>query len=243
MQLEELSAKYNIEKDKLLDIKKNINNKDVLLYAMSGKMGSGKDTVGNKIYEKLKEKEYSLKNLSYSELMKNEMNQITSLFNKTNDVDKVAKEMNAKKEEISKFLELLNNQSIYERTPEARNAIQFWGTNVRRKQNSNYWITKLSQEISKNLADGYSVYVSDVRFENEADSILNLGGKIIRLEANQFTRIERIKQRDNLVPSDSQLNHSSEVSLDNYNFERIFDGKLHPNYIRNQAIKYILTGE
>lgn len=219
-----------------------IKDGSVILYAMSGKMGAGKDTVGNKIFDTLKQKGFNkIEKVSYSTPMRKEMQDIVDFYWETKNLDNTAEKFNAKSEEIDKFLKLLNGQNVYERTPESRLAIQFWGTDVRRKQNPDYWVNKLIELIVNYLSNGVSVFVSDVRYEDEANSIIDLGGKIVRLETPENIRIERIIARDNLVPTHEQLNHRSEISLDNYSFEKIFDGCDDIEVLTEKSLNYILN--
>lgn len=219
-----------------------IKDGSVILYAMSGKMGAGKDTIGDKIFDTLKQKGFNkIEKVSYSTPMRKEMQGIVDFYWETKSLDNTAEKFNAKSEEIDKFLELLNGQDVYERTPESRLAIQFWGTDVRRKQSPDYWVNKLVELIVNYLSNGVSVFVSDVRYEDEVDSIIDLGGKVIRLETPENIRIERITARDNLVPTHEQLNHRSEISLDGYNFEKIFDGCDDIEILTEKSLNYILN--
>lgn len=219
-----------------------IKDGSAILYAMSGKMGAGKDTIGDKIFDTLKQKGFNkIEKVSYSTPMRKEMQGIVDFYWETKSLDNTAEKFNAKSEEIDKFLELLNGQNVYERTPESRLAIQFWGTDVRRKQSQDYWVNKLVELTVNYLSNGVSVFVSDVRYEDEADSIIDLGGKVIRLETPENIRIERITARDNLLPTHEQLNHRSEISLDDYSFEKIFDGCDDIEILTEKSFNYILN--
>ena len=236
------ATKYKVNEDDLRSALSKVRNKEVILYAMSGKMGAGKDTIGDKIFDTLKQKGFTkIEKVSYSTPMRKEMQGIIDFYWETKSLKNTAEKFNAKSEEIDKFLELLNGQNVYERTPESRLAIQFWGTDVRRKQSPDYWVNKLVELIVNYLSNGVSVFVSDVRYEDEADSIIDLGGKVIRLETPENIRIERIIARDNLVPTHEQLNHRSEISLDNYSFEKVFDGCDNIEVLTEKSLNYILN--
>ena len=63
-------------------------------------------------------------------------------------------------------------------TPEPiRKLLQFWGTNLRRAQNENYWIDQLEARILSSQSVSRWV-VPDVRFPNEAALIHALGGQV-----------------------------------------------------------------
>lgn len=67
--------------------------------------------------------------------------------------------------------------------PAVRTLLQNYGTEVRRRDNPNYWTDKW---ISK-VRDKENVVVDDCRFLNEAEAIKNLGGIIIRIIRPGFT--------------------------------------------------------
>lgn len=242
MELIKIAKKYDVDVSKLKSSINKLKNEGILLYAMSGKMGAGKDTIGDLIKEDLENSGHKVSTFSYSTPMKQEITDIIECMNSLESnmtIAKIAEKFNANIEEIVKLKRLLGGDSIYERTDASRLAIQFWGTGVRRKQNPNYWINKLIQLILDETNKGNSVFISDVRFENEADSILDLGGKVIRLEVDEKIRIERIETRDGLTPSETHLNHLSETALDNYNFEIVFDGAKPIEEIVQETINYL----
>lgn len=62
----------------------------------------------------------------------------------------------------------------------------------------------------------HCILVSDVRFKNEVDHILAQPNSfLIRFEASDEVRRERIFNRDNVYMTDEQMNHRSEKDLDN----------------------------
>ena len=78
--------------------------------------------------------------------------------------------------------------------------LQGWGTDFRRQLTSPlYWVEALETKL-RALPEDSIVFVTDVRFHNEADMIRRLGGKIIR--------IVRINHNE-------QSNHTSETELVN----------------------------
>ncbi len=69
------------------------------------------------------------------------------------------------------------DQLLEEKPGSIRQFLQNYGTDLFRKQNSNYWTDKWLESII-----GYSnIVVDDLRFLNEAESIKNVGGIIIRI--------------------------------------------------------------
>lgn len=63
------------------------------------------------------------------------------------------------------------------RTP--RQVLQLWGTEYRRRQSANYWASPVVERIKFGRRDGRTRFViTDCRFDNEADAVRALGGRI-----------------------------------------------------------------
>ncbi|NCD07165.1 MAG: hypothetical protein EOL97_13700 [Spirochaetia bacterium] len=88
----------------------------------------------------------------------------------------------------------------YGNIPTYRQILQFIGTDLFRNQfNPEVWI---NAALSANPTP--NIIITDCRFPNEADAILERGGILIRLQRN----INKL--------SPSSVNHSSETALDDY---------------------------
>ena len=59
-----------------------------------------------------------------------------------------------------------------------RQILQWWGTDYRRAQNQDYWIDQVRQRIHIGSSSIHWV-IPDVRFQNEADLIHEMGGQFI----------------------------------------------------------------
>lgn len=57
-----------------------------------------------------------------------------------------------------------------------------YGTDIRRKINPNCWIEVIQSEVIKYLNQGYYVFITDVRFENEAHWVKLNGGLMVNIE-------------------------------------------------------------
>lgn len=94
--------------------------------------------------------------------------------------------------------------------PEVRALLQWWGTDLRRSEDPQYWINKMKGQLSPFIEGGHSedqaAVITDVRFPNEADAVRDLGGTIIRIWAPTNVRKERLGK---LPPE-----HASELSMD-----------------------------
>lgn len=89
-------------------------------------------------------------------------------------------------------------------SPEMRVLLQRLGTQVGRDLlGENIWVDL----TVRNIPDGSRVAFTDCRFENEADKVREIGGKVWRVNRPHGEPIN---------------NHISEIALDNYNFDRVF---------------------
>ena len=237
----EISEAYSVDiKDVSMALDK-LDSKQCVLFAMSGKMGSGKDTIGDLISKRKELEKYDITQTSYAAPLRREITEIIRTCDYYKDLDFVADKFNVTVDELSTLKEILGDNSIFNRTSNARQATQYWGTDVRRKQDVNYWVNKTVELIIEQINNDKSVYVTDVRFINEAEAILDLGGTVVRLELPDIVRIERILDRDDVEPTYSQLTHHSELGLDTYVFPRMFDAVQKPKDIAKSAVKYILN--
>jgi len=61
-----------------------------------------------------------------------------------------------------------------------RHILQWWGTDVCRKQDPHHWVKKMNSWITVNRPN--SLILGDIRFMEEAEYILHMGGWLFRLE-------------------------------------------------------------
>ncbi len=183
----------------------------VNLIGISGKMGSGKDEVGN-IIQKLSMPENSERRKDGITIP---TYQIKKFALKLKEVAAMFTGIDVEQFEDQKFkVQPLSKEWEFDgHTLTGRELLQKIGTEVGRNIHPNTWINALFSEYTLELrrvpnvkggttiADAYPNWIiTDVRFPNEADAIKNRGGVVIRI--NRPTVI--IDQ------------HPSEISLDTY---------------------------
>jgi hypothetical protein len=85
--------------------------------------------------------------------------------------------------------------------------LQWWGTDVMRKQDPDYWVKQLANRITQD--DPAIAVITDVRFPNEANWVKEKGGTLIR--------VRRLEPDGTLYLDPSRdPKHISETSLENY---------------------------
>lgn len=120
---------------------------------------------------------------------------------------------------IDDYIDDITNEVIQnsrQRIPQVRSMLQQWGTSIRRHQKDSYWVNKFADTVHTYQHNGIHVVCDDVRFVNEAETIHELGGRLIRLEVSGEIRKHRLLLRDNNQAA-LHSDHPSETSLDNYN--------------------------
>lgn len=91
--------------------------------------------------------------------------------------------------DASNWCEITKIIYVDNRKEALRPLLQAYGTEYRRGQNTNYWINKMAQSMEEAehdamrliLGSGVIFVITDVRFEDEAEFVLNRGGLLIRI--------------------------------------------------------------
>jgi hypothetical protein len=218
----------------------NLETGAVRLLAISGKKGSGKDTFTAALADELSQPftiyafAYALKAQAqdifdiigylvardYTEdMIVNDLIQNYTLWN----IPFITKNMHELVQGITADLKQGITPDSYKRSPGAWRGLQLLGTDIRRRQDDNYWVKLTVSHIINQLAQGTSVYISDVRFPNEISSLEYFDAPTIRMHVTPEVQKQRLLGRDGTMPSEEALMHPSEVSLDDYGFEVIVD--------------------
>lgn len=193
---------------------------------ISGKMGSGKDTIAPLLMPALNRVKQSHR--FFAAPLKDELNEIILIIQNSASQEeanlRVSRDMQTNaKDHVAFVIDTLWSpvksgelKTSYDRTEQSRLALQHWGTQVRRAQDENYWVNRAIRSVSPELAEGISVYVTDARFPNELDAVKEIGGLLIRLDVSPEVQEKRIFDRDGIVISDAARNHVSETAVDDY---------------------------
>lgn len=148
---------------------------------LTGKIGSGKTTAA-----KFLEKEFGFKRVNFKdalvEELKERMNPLIGLFREIYGMSV---------EEI-----------FAEKPPMMRVLMQQYGTEVRRRDNPEYWVNLWRNAVIRGQLSGgdFKIVCDDVRFLNEAKAVRDYEGVIIRV-----TKIEKAQAKSR---------HISELEMD-----------------------------
>ena len=198
-----------------------ITSGKVTLLGFSGKMASGKDSVADAVMSRLGLADAI--HYSFATPLKEEVDVALKLA-RDGRTSEIMSTLGVHDGDVGgKFLTLLNDAlavdptaSARTRTPEMRRVLQFWGTEIRRAEDYNYWVNKALHVVLDHAAHGGHVYFTDGRFENEIAGSQEVGFRVVRLEVSPEVQARRLEQRDGLKPDPVSLLHPSEIALDNY---------------------------
>jgi hypothetical protein len=94
--------------------------------------------------------------------------------------------------------------------------LQYLGKDVRQPQDELYWARKGLWEIALNASNEVTSLVPDVRYIHDAQSVLNAGGYLVRLDISPEEQAKRLMERDGVTVPPETLNHISETALDDF---------------------------
>jgi len=139
-----------------------------MIISLTGYKQSGKSVVSKYLQEKYGYKPHNFKDALIKELKEN----FPDLLK---EIQETANENPSSR---YPFFET-TDQLFEEKPPLIRKLMQNYATEVRRKEDSRYWA--IEWDINKPDLDIVDVVVDDVRFLNEAQTVKNYGGVIIRI--------------------------------------------------------------
>lgn len=199
-------------------VRSTLETGDVMLLVMSGKMGSGKDTLAPLVADRLGYP--NAVHLYYADALKDELDDILGRIRSGSEVAEVAATCDVSTDQVHALLDLLGNLHTCgharSRTPQMRSALQYWGTGVRRASDDDYWVRITLSHAVDALSCGRSVYITDARFPNEIEQACALGGFAVRLDISEEVQRERLWERDGVLPAGAATWHTSEVALDDH---------------------------
>lgn len=222
-----------------------LNDVEVSPYiiAISGKIGSGKNYLAEKLAQVYASEGKTTAEISYAIALKDEASAIIEDFRTYPvDFDALSEKYDIGITDLEQLYVFVINDlkrkpllTGWDRSEGIRRFLQYLGTDIRRKQNPNYWVDKIVNYIPKNVD---YVFITDVRFPNEAEKALDLGGFLFRLDVPEEVILSRTSTRDGMKYSAEALNHKSEKALDDY---KKFDAYVGVDFDPNSLIKNFVS--
>ena len=125
---------------------------------VSGFARSGKDTFYERCKIALEKEGKKVCRFAFADALKSECDELLSKYT-----------------DISAFTENKTEKEL------VRPLLVTWGTNIRRELDQNCWIKKIQQDVVDKLIEDYYVFITDVRFKNEAEWIKINGGLLVNI--------------------------------------------------------------
>lgn len=206
----------------------------MLIIALSGYAGAGKDTIATLMQEQL---EVPHARFAFADPLRLEVaaafgvdrSLLTDPAVKNAPSERLALERCQDPDFVEAFLRTVRDPHPYRwqcsRSP--REIMQAWGTEYRRAQHDRYWINRAEDHANRLEDDGAAVLiVTDCRFANEAIWARGRGGQVWRVERAGCEPINR---------------HGSETMLDHWPFDQVVpnDGGLE---LLRKRVRDLLAG-
>lgn len=201
---------------------------NVTLLALSGKQGAGKDAIAPLVMRALRVE--SAIRVSFGAAVVAEGDSVIRCLRRALTSDdaagRLARECGLGAEDAKALTALLWNLSregaiarATDRHRSIRLALQRLGA-ARRTQDANYWLRPAFRRILRAVAQGRSVYVTDVRTLREAEHLRMLGFFLVRIDVDAATQAMRLARRDPSDGAPSGADHPDETAMDRYaNFD------------------------
>lgn len=192
----------------------------VHVVGVSGKIGAGKNYLAYQLSLFLTQLGYTTAETTYATPLKNDVTKIINIIRENPSPKFLADSMDIDLDEAENLFKILIPEM--ETTPDLggwfktkaiRTSLQYYGTDIRRKQDNDYWVKRIDQYVEKDVD---FVFIPDVRFPNEADWVKDFyNGTVYRLDVPIEVRRERVLARDSNY-DENAFHHESETALDNY---------------------------
>lgn len=220
-----------------------IKDTSMAILGIGHKAQNGKDTLGEHFRNK-----YNFEVIHFADALKEESELLgwspkdknESAYSIINRLEKTIKKMNRvckDKEILDKFeylsIRLLSAMEIFG-SPKKNSDVSFlqwYGTNICRSINEDYWVDKVCQKVSDIMSQGkMDICICDMRFINEFMAIKEIGGYTI--DVRRFT-----EDYMPFIDSERDPNHPSEVTLDSIQHDfKIESTNLKHLYLQGDAI-------
>ena len=156
------------------------------LIGIAGYARSGKDTFFARSAKYLNDNGLEAKRYAFADALKSEVDSLLTEYTGS-----------------SAFTEKDSEKEI------VRPLLVTYGTEIRRKLNPNCWIEKITPSVGEDLDKGKYVFITDVRFENEAQWIKSQGGLMVYVE------------REGIKPANHE-EHTQNIRMKKYLNYKIF---------------------
>lgn len=147
----------------------------MILVGLGHRLGVGKDAVAKILVER-----YGFVRRGFADSLKEEV-----LATMPRTLDAIAQAVFTGRYVTAKErgqLPVLMRELVYElKPPIIRAFLQEWGTELRRAEDSEYWIRRVAEWVDRQAPDARIVF-TDLRFRNEVEFVKDRGGYLVRVD-------------------------------------------------------------
>lgn len=131
-----------------------------------------------------------------------------------------------------------DGDELYVKNNAYRQLTQYIATVFRKTFGEDIWVTFVAKEAINMTKEGKKIVCDDLRLPSEKEIFQSYGFKIIRLDVSEATQKMRIQARGDGKISHEQLNHPTEIALDNAEF----DVRLNTDTMSMEAVNEFISG-
>ena len=196
-----------------------------MIIGICGLIGSGKDTIADYLIRK-----HNFQKISFADKLKDS---VSVMFDWDRELlDGKTDESRAWREERDEYWSQETGEAI---TP--RLVLQKFGTECMRDGfYDGIWVSLVKKKLKDNPQINW--VIPDVRFENEANMIQELGGEVWWVKRGQLPMWFRMYQDIGQKPKDV---HASEWAWANTNFNAVFENNATINSLKNQVQDHLVS--
>ena len=196
-----------------------------MIIGICGLIGAGKETIADHLVN-----DHSFVKLSFADKLKDS---VATMFDWNRDL------LDGKTEQSRKWREQMDPfwsmELKHEVTP--RLVLQKFGTECMRDGfYDGIWVSLVKKKLKDNPQINW--VIPDVRFENEANMIQELGGEVWWVKRGQLPMWFRMYQDIGQKPKDV---HASEWAWANTNFNAVFENNATINSLKNQVQDHLVS--
>lgn len=159
-----------------------------MIIGLSGKIGVGKSCLANMFLKKYPK----YRKLSFADVLKKECSEIFKYPLEWNYSEEG-------KQQVVRYHYMLPTTEMT-----IREILQWYGTDLKRAQNENYWVEKMEEKLFSIHMKPWNIVIDDIRFKNECELVKKYNGIMIR-----------INPYPGWAPRPGSY-HRSEIDLDDY---------------------------
>lgn len=226
----------------------DISNGQLIMYAVSGKIASGKDTVAQSVNRRLQQAGHAVAPVAFADALKDELTDVIATAHTATPgrrIIAITELLDAPWRAAAQLADILIGTTPettgWDRHPSVRAGLQRLA-DLRRSTYRNWWVDLALADAVDNATDNTGTVITDLRQHNEARALHRLGVPCVRLHVTAAEQQRRLQARTGQPVDPNVLTHSSETELDDYDrFDLIVDNSRPLGQVAEEILSLLLS--